>query len=158
MKRFLVIGDSHGRIENIERVVNSHPDAFGIIHLGDFSQDMINYRFAFTHCYVVKGNMDPLFPDTSDFARNEILLSDEGLKILIIHGHQYEAHFSTAKLLKKAMAENINLVLYGHTHRPESTVKNNVYFFNPGAMKSGSYGILVIDNKNIVEAKILTLG
>ena len=40
--RILVISDSHGNTRNIERAVESQPEANIIIHLGDGADDIVD--------------------------------------------------------------------------------------------------------------------
>ncbi len=156
MRKMLVLGDSHGRKYLIKEAIERNKNCFDyLFHLGDFSQDMIDFLNQGIQTYVVRGNMDPFIPRT-DFAANELKIEIEGLKIWAIHGHQYEVHNSTEKLYKKAIEENINLVLFGHTHSSEFSKRENLFLFNPGALKERSYGIITINNKEI-DAKILNL-
>ena len=43
--RILVISDSHGNTRNIERAVESQPEANIIIHLGDGADDIVDLEF-----------------------------------------------------------------------------------------------------------------
>lgn len=147
MTKILVISDSHGRKDLVSRVVKEHFDSNFIFHLGDFSQDMWDFAYE-ENIYVVKGNMDPFLPK-ADYAKEEIFVDTENIKIWLLHGHRYEAHFSTQKMLDKAIKNGLQLVCYGHTHKAEFQEKNGVYFFNPGALKSGEYGLIFIENGNI---------
>ncbi|MCX7820544.1 MAG: metallophosphoesterase [Brevinematales bacterium] len=151
MIKILVMSDSHGRKDLIHKLVEaSNVDL--IFHLGDFSQDVMDIVYE-KNVYSVKGNMDPLWPKTSDYAKEEIVLEVESLKVWLLHGHRYEAHFSTDRMLAKAREKNYQLVCYGHTHKKEFDEREGIYFFNPGALKDGSYGFIKID-KGKIEAEL----
>ena len=157
MKKLLVLSDSHGRKDLVKRTLDLHRKEFDwVFHLGDFSQDMFDYYGKEIKFYSVKGNMDPIFPRTDFFAEDEIFLTLENLRAWLVHGHQYEAHFSLEKMLRKAKVKEINIVFYGHTHREFFQKIEDIYFFNPGALKSLSYGFIIIDNES-VEAQFLKL-
>ena len=54
--------------------------------------------------------------------------------------------------LAAATACKADIALFGHTHCPVCKEMNGIYFFNPGALADGSYGIIDIEN-NIVNCK-----
>ena len=58
--RILVISDSHGNTRNIERAVESQPEANIIIHLGDGADDIVDLEFVYRdkQFYQVAGNCD----------------------------------------------------------------------------------------------------
>ncbi len=155
MKTILAISDTHGRKDLINVVMKDYSGVDLIFHLGDFSQDMWDYAYE-GNVYVVKGNMDPFLPK-ADYAKEEIVLEVEDLKIWLVHGHKYEAHFSVEKMLAKAKDKGYNLVCYGHTHKAEFKERDGIYFFNPGALKSGSYGIIRLEKGGIIESEIRSL-
>ncbi len=155
MKKVLILSDSHGRKDLISKTIELHKDVDIIFHLGDFSQDIMDFVYE-REVYSVKGNMDPLFPKTDDYAKDEILISIEGLKMWLLHGHRYEAHYGIEKMLNKAKEKEIDIVCYGHTHKSEFVNKDGIYFFNPGALKSLSYGLMRFENGKSY-AEILTL-
>jgi predicted phosphodiesterase len=43
-------------------------------------------------------------------------------------------------------SDRIDIIVYGHSHRPQNKVINDVLFFNPGKA-ADSFGILTIDGE-----------
>jgi hypothetical protein len=46
--------------------------------------------------------------------------------------------------------EKADIVLFGHTHMPESIYKDGIYYFNPGSLKEGCYGVVDITDNGII--------
>ena len=52
----------------------------------------------------------------------------------------------------EAIAEkyDVDAVCFGHTHIPYYEEKNGIKYFNPGALKDNRYGVLLIENKELI--------
>ena len=59
--KLLVFSDSHGKYSNIQKAVDSHPDASFILHLGDGIQDMESVNTRDVTVYKVNGNYEDCF-------------------------------------------------------------------------------------------------
>ena len=76
-------------------------------------------------------------------------------RIFLTHGHEYEVYYTKDFLLSKSIEINADIVIFGHTHIPYSSIKQNKYFFNPGSCErprgesEKSYGIITIENQSI---------
>ena len=57
-----------------------------------------------------------------------------GKKFMLTHGHKYGVQRGLAKLAKRAFSEDVDVVLYGHTHIAKATCINHVLFLNPGSV------------------------
>lgn len=129
--KILVVSDSHGESEGIEKVLErERPDA--IIHAGDGERD--RYAFSVTGSIpvaMVKGNCD-----YGNDLPEEILLEEKGKRIFIVHGHTYHVRNSTLALEVVAKEKNLDLVIYGHTHIPDLKEKNGTKFLNPGSISA----------------------
>lgn len=148
---FLILSDSHGKyhgaIEAFERQVKK-PDA--VLFLGDGLRDLRREDFQGAAFFAVRGNCD-LFP--GEIAAQE-LLSFEGHKILLCHGHLYGVKGGCGALISHAAQVNADIVLFGHTHQPYErvidagetvggvTLCRPMYLFNPGSLGEGSFGTL----------------
>jgi len=76
----------------------------------------------------------------------ERIVSYEGVRILMLHGHTRNVKHGTETLEAYARGQGIDLVLYGHTHRaedrylpPENGEGKPLRLFNPGSI-GASYG------------------
>ena len=83
---------------------------------------------------------------------------------MVTHGHNYGVSMSTDGLREEARLRGVQIVLFGHTHRPFVEEKNGIVLMNPGSLtyprQSGrvpSYLILNItkDGKFQYEQKVL---
>ncbi len=143
---FLIFSDSHGKRKNIAVAVARQvrrPDA--ILYLGDGLSD-IGDRWEKIPVIRVRGNCDWRFPDEPVGDRE--VLSFEGHRLLLTHGHLYGAKSGIGGLLGAAKEANADLVLFGHTHRQELlTISDEaggktIYLFNPGSIGCGDFGTL----------------
>ena len=132
-----------------------------VFHLGDFSsigayQKLID-EFGNDKVIAVRGNMDfdqelkTKLPERLEF---EIL----GHKVLMLHG-MGGPNMIIRRLIKKLdlLNSDYDIVIFGHTHRPENEIKEGLLFFNPGTTTPidnkftvvSSYGYLKISRDKI---------
>ena len=128
--KWLILSDSHGVISNMKQaVIRSAPD--GIIHLGDCWQDgqRLHQLFPQIPFYQVPGNCD-FRPDEP----SERVVEMEGFRILLCHGHTYGVKQSLLSAGYAAEEQNLDLFLFGHTHRPLVDRRGKTLFLNPGSI------------------------
>jgi len=150
----VVISDSHGRNEVFTQLREMYPTASAYLHCGD-SECPASELDGFVS---IQGNNDLYF----DYPK-QIILDLDGIRVLLIHGHQYPMYAVTEKLIEKAINEECQLVLYGHTHVYKVTQYKDIVLVNPGSIhynRDGSeptYAIITILNGKIdVERKTLS--
>ena len=155
--RIGVVSDTHRRVkETIENLKRESVDS--IIHLGDYMKDarIIGDQLNI-NIIKVRGNCDIREIDGED----EIIKTIKDKKILMTHGHRFNIKYTFDKLYYKAKELKVDLVLFGHTHKPYNEKIDDVLFFNPGSpsnprnISQGTYGILDIDEN--IEAKIMRI-
>ena len=150
MKTILIISDSHGHREQIEWLkMNIKYDY--LFFLGDGIRDLENYQEDDKIC-AVSGNCD-LF---SSEAEQKIVIV-ENVKFLITHGHQYKVKWGIGALVNEGRRTNSKVVCYGHTHLKYCENVDGVLYLNPGALANGNYGIIEVDNGNILKTQIKNL-
>lgn len=148
--KILIVSDTHGKDTNLEKVLEQECPVDLLIHCGDIEgqEDYIN---ALAKCPVcmVSGNNDFF----SDLSREEEL-EINGRKVLVTHGHYYGVSLSLSRLVEEAQARNIQVVMFGHTHRPVVYEEAGVIAVNPGSLsyprqekRLPSYVILTIDKR-----------
>lgn len=127
--KILVVSDTHGHTKNLERVLEKVGDIDLFIHCGDLEggEDYIR-ALVDVPCYMVAGNNDWF----SDLQR-EMEISVDDYRIWITHGNNYGASMGPERLLEEAAARNVDVVMYGHTHRPLIEYQDNIVIVNPGA-------------------------
>lgn len=158
MTRILVMSDTHGDTSLAEKVLRKNRDVDIVIHLGDYCRDAdklqnlypdIRFEYVYGNCDFMIGNV-PM----------EKLIEIEGQRILLTHGHRYSVKWGIEKLRDRAHNDNIQLVLFGHTHMQQVVYGPGYVILNPGSISEPrgddreSYAIVVIDDKKIkVELK-----
>ena len=158
MTKLLIMSDTHGDTTLAEKVLKMNPDVDIVIHLGDYYRDAeklqrlypdVRFEYVYGNCDFMIGNV-PM----------EKLIEIEGQRILLTHGHRYSVKWGIEKLQDKAHNDNIQLLLFGHTHMQQVTYGHGYIILNPGSISEPrgndeeSYAIVIIDNKKInVELK-----
>ena len=149
--RIGVISDSHGDIFAVKRAVAQMGSVDILIHLGDHYKDAeIILKELKRDIIYVKGNCD--FSHTVECDK---IINIEGKKLMLTHGHRYNVKSNYLNLYYKALEEEVNVVLFGHTHYAEIFEKDNILFVNPGSLSrprgpAQTYAILTIDSGFIV--------
>ena len=127
--KVLIISDTHGYNGNFYKVLKLHkPDM--LIHCGDLegTEDEIRER-AGCPVKMVCGNND-FFSDLPAEEEFEIA----GFRCFLTHGHRYRVSVGPERILDEARSRGANVVIYGHTHKPEVTLEGGIYAVNPGSL------------------------
>lgn len=157
----LIFSDSHGDIYSLDRAIRTHRDAEVIFFLGDGLSDLDALSIPKDKMVLaVRGNCDFSGVYAGAFAKKVEKLTLLGKTIALTHGDLYGAKYGEGGLLRLAIEECADLVLFGHTHTPtelfryvlvntgegDTPEERPVTLFNPGSVGSSShsYGILTI--------------
>lgn len=140
--KILVLSDSHGNVGNMLRAAEIETPRM-IFHLGDCRRDAerLQDRLPDIPLVQVDGNCD-----FGSFGNEERLLELEGKRILLCHGHTYGVKYSLLTAGYAAEEKELDLFLFGHTHRPLVDRRGKTLFLNPGSIRDGFYGIVTIEN------------
>lgn len=134
--RFLIISDTHGRIDRASDLIQRfHGSIDGVWHLGDNYRDfeLLQSRFAYPYrlaFQAVPGNCDQSCP-----APQRRTIPIAGHKVFMTHGDMYGV-FGTGigTLPMAAKSAGADVVLFGHTHVPLLEEKEGVLYLNPGSL------------------------
>ncbi len=145
--KILVFSDSHGRSENIIKALKIHGGVCDFaVFLGDGLKDVdyVRQKLPSVPFVAVKGNCDTFL---SDATRDECVLDLDGVRVLVTHGHKYNAKYGYGNLIYRAMELDADAVFFGHTHIPldiqEYFGEKRIHLFNPGSIGMGAtYGII----------------
>lgn len=150
---------AHKKNENYFKVLEMHhPDM--VIHCGDAEGSEYALSSA-AECpvYIVLGNNDFF----SDLPR-EITLDIGSYKVWVTHGHNYYVSMGNETIKKEAIDRGVDIVLYGHTHRPVIDIDDDIIAVNPGSLsyprqegRQPSYAIMEIDRRGKVHFTIAYL-
>lgn len=128
-----------------------------IFHTGDFLDwSVAEYLFGLKELIAVCGNMDPFKIRTAFPEKRVVELG--GFRIGLTHGGG--APFGIETRIRDEF-DDVDAIVYGHTHTPANHKVKDVFFFNPGSPTRSSWhgatlGILCIADK--IEGKIIELG
>ena len=142
--KLLVLSDSHGNLSHMEEaVLRVRPRM--ILHLGDCWRDGEKLRDLFPDIpfHQVPGNCD-YRPDEPA----ERLLFLEDKRVLMCHGHTYGVKQTLLNAGYAAEEQNLDLFLFGHTHKPLVDMRGKTLFLNPGSIgdyRRPTYGVLNLD-------------
>ncbi|MBE5941217.1 MAG: metallophosphoesterase [Lachnospiraceae bacterium] len=128
--RILVISDSHGKNDDVKRVIEQVGEIDMFIHLGDVEKNVDYVReLAGCETHMVLGNND-FFLDLPHQDSFEIA----GKKVFITHGHRFYVAYGVDKLREYALENGYDIVMFGHTHRPYLEIGEKVTILNPGSI------------------------
>jgi len=146
-----VISDTHmvKPSDSLIRLMESvFADVSMVLHAGDLTSSEILEAFSGKKVVSVRGNMDHY--DVSQDFPDKRVIEVEGYRIGLTHG--WGARTGVEDRIKEVF-QNVQAIVYGHTHKPANHVKDEVLFFNPGAFsdttfgdRNQSVGLLTIDN------------
>ena len=141
--KLLVFSDSHGCLSTMEQAALREAPAH-ILHLGDHLRDAEALRRKRSiPLTAVPGNCDGL-------SGNPVLI--------MTHGHLHGVKMNYQRILYAALEAEADLLLFGHTHRPECFYERGLWVMNPGACgKNGTYGVVEI-TPNGIACQVKTLG
>lgn len=152
--KILIVSDTHGREENLEKAVLREAPFDLLIHCGDVEgREFIIEAMAECPCYIVAGNND-FFSDLP--YEEQLMLANK--KVLVTHGHSYgiSAH-DYDHLAERAQERGFQVVLFGHIHRPVIEENEGVLLINPGSLefprqkgRQPSYAVMRIDTLNAI--------
>ncbi len=154
-----VLSDTHLKEPHFEfkKVIEFHfRGVEKILHVGDFvDRSVAEYLSSLKELIAVCGNMDP--PDIRKAFPPKRMIELEGFQIGLIHGGG--APYGIESRIREEF-NDVNAIIYGHTHTPSNHLVKNILFFNPGSPTRsfddrGTLGILHLGEK--IEGEIITI-
>lgn len=152
--KILIVSDTHGSLHNFDTVIEREKEVDMLLHLGDVEGDD-DYMETVMDCpvHIVGGNNDYFSRLPSEM---EIRIGSH--KVFLTHGHGYHVSVDTRRLKQAARARGADIVMYGHTHRPEIDLEDDVKVINPGSLsyprqagRKATYVIMEIGNTGTAE-------
>ncbi len=146
MKKFLILSDSHGNIDALQKVIEAEPGTTDVIFLGDGLADIrtLNEEYPQLKIHSVRGNCDYSRSDSA-----ESIIEVENHLIFFCHGDGYQVKLTVAALKYAARQRKVDIVLFGHTHSPYYEYSDGLYLFNPGSVSRPrvgmpTYGVMIL--------------
>ncbi len=150
--RIVVISDTHGRTNVIDKILFNQPDARHVFFLGDNVGDIEDFGLLYPEksFYAVSGNCD-----YNSFLPTVGIRKLGGIKIFYTHGHTLSVKSTTEHLLKTAKQNGCQIALYGHTHIANTVYEDGVHIVNPGSASRAregrpSYAVIDIEKGGIM--------
>ncbi|HHU75114.1 MAG TPA: metallophosphoesterase [Clostridiales bacterium] len=128
--KILIVSDTHGKNDNYKEVLKRVSPIDLVIHLGDF-EGGVDYIRSITPCPIelVSGNNDFFYR-----LPKEKILNIGKYKVMLSHGHRYGVNFNTNHIRETAIINNVDIVMFGHTHVPMINLSGDVWIVNPGSL------------------------
>jgi putative phosphoesterase len=159
MMKIGVISDTHLREAHPEfkKMIEFHfKDVEKIFHTGDFVDwSIAEYLSGLKELIAVYGNMD--FQGIRKAFPQKRIVELRGFKIGLIHGGG--SPFGIESRIREEFDE-VDVIVYGHTHTPANHRVKDIYFFNPGSatrsfIHQATLGILHLGEK--IEGEIIKI-
>jgi hypothetical protein len=126
------MSDSHRNYFAVEKIVRRNLDADMFIHLGDGEEDVdkviLRYPETASRFVHVKGNCD-----FGSLSENVYTMPINGHKLYATHGYLQGVKYSLDNLKRIALANECDIILFGHTHERYMHYENGIYMMNPGS-------------------------
>ncbi len=146
-----VLSDTHlGRVNDTLRSIYDKylADTDMIIHAGDIVSTEIITFLEQKPFHGVSGNMDPI--EVISLLPPKKIIQAGKFRIGLLHG------WGSASGLEERVYsefEDVDIIIFGHSHRPTQYTKNGVLIFNPGtatgntSSRHNTIGYLELDDK-----------
>ncbi|MCM3152226.1 metallophosphoesterase family protein [Priestia megaterium] len=154
--RIVILGDTHipKRAKHFpKRLLAELKTADAIIHTGDFQTiDVYNDLRVFAPVHGVIGNVDS--EELQQILPSSLLLSFGDVTIGVVHGHG-KGKTTEKRALLAFEHEQVDAVIFGHSHIPVHKQIGDITLFNPGSAtdkrreKQFSFGLLYIQKNTL---------
>ena len=148
--RVLIISDTHRQNSNYMSVLEKVKPIDLVVHCGDSEgSEYLICESAGCPVEIVTGNNDFF----SELPREkEFQIGD--YKVWLTHGHNYYVSMGSEVIKKEAIARGVDIVMYGHTHKPVVDIEKDIIVINPGSLtyprqegRKPSYIIMELDRE-----------
>ncbi len=151
--RILIVSDTHRKNENYFKVLQKMKKLDMVIHCGDVEgSEYALSEAADCPVLMVSGNNDFF---TQLPREQELNIGD--YKVWVTHGHNYLVSLGTERIKQEAKARGVQIVMFGHTHRPCLEQEEDIIALNPGSLSyprqdghKPTYALMEIDKQGEV--------
>jgi putative phosphoesterase len=144
--RIIVLADTHVNVlEHLpKKIIDAISTVDLVIHAGDFTDvQLLKELKRLREVKTVQGNMDSM--ELKTVLPVKEIVEIENKRIGITHGSGSPWGIED-RVRKMFESDQIDIIVYGHFHRSQNKVINDILFFNPGKA-TDSFGILTIDGE-----------
>ncbi len=151
-----IISDTHVK-KDIQSFANLLDTCFKevdlIIHAGDYiNADVIKLLKDYTNFIGVWGNVDE--SEVKGLVNEKEIISIKDYRIGVFHGHGTSSS-TLDRAYEKFKEDEVDIIVFGHSHQPLVKTKNGILIINPGSLTSRrrerwfSYIILELNEQSI---------
>ncbi|MGE5606265.1 MAG: metallophosphoesterase family protein [Bacteroidota bacterium] len=149
--RIGVVGDIHGNLNVLERVLRVMGPVDQLLFTGDGYRELARVKLSFR--FPIKG-----VAGNCDFITEypvEQIFQLESHQVMLTHGHRYGVKQGLTTIGLAGRERGVGLIIFGHTHLPLNTEWEGIKLFNPGtlcperAYRGVTYGVIEIDQDRI---------
>jgi len=128
--KILIVSDTHRYTDDLQKVVGKTAPLDLLIHCGDseVSEETIT-RIAGCPVEIVAGNND----FSSGLSREKEFMVGR-YKVWLVHGNRYYVTIESKTIRTEALSRYVDIVMYGHTHRPIIDIQPDLIAINPGSL------------------------
>lgn len=128
--KILIVSDTHRHNENFVKAVERTAPIDLVVHCGDIEgSELFISQAAGCPVQMVAGNND-FFSEL----QGELTFKIGALQVWVTHGHHYYVSMGTEFIIEEARARGVDVVMYGHTHRPSIEYRAGIVVLNPGSL------------------------
>jgi len=128
--KVLIVSDTHRHNENFVKAVERTAPIDLVVHCGDIEgSELFISQAAGCPVQMVAGNND-FFSELP----GELTFKIGVLQVWVTHGHHYYVSMGTEFIIEEARARGVDVVMYGHTHRPSIEYSAGIVALNPGSL------------------------
>lgn len=145
----IILSDTHGNFNLAVKAIEQAAPVDLIIHLGDEQRD----ADLLEHVLGMPIEKVPGNCDFASFSLRDKLKIIAGKRVFLTHGDCYNVKAGLNQLYGKAVRDQIDIVLFGHTHNAQIKEIDGKLFINPGTLHSQSstksFATLNIENETV---------
>jgi len=141
-----VLADTHvNRLEHLtKKIIDALSTVDLIIHAGDFTDvQVLEELRQLGEVKAVHGNMDSMELKTALPVKEIVEIENKRIGITHGSGSPWPIEERVRKMFE---SDRIDVIVYGHSHKSQNKVIDDILFFNPGKA-TDSFGILTIDEE-----------
>lgn len=128
--KVLIVSDTHRHNENFVKAVERTAPIDLVVHCGDIEgSELFISQAAGCPVQMVAGNND-FFSELP----GELTFKIRDLQVWVTHGHHYYVSMGTEFIIEEARTRGVDVVMYGHTHRPSIEYSAGIVALNPGSL------------------------
>ena len=130
MDKILIVSDTHRRNEHYLDIIKNCGPFDCVIHCGDVEgSELTICEAAGCPVEMVMGNNDFF----SELPREKEFMLGK-YKVWLTHGHNYYVSMDNHTIKTEARARGVDIVMYGHSHKPVVDYDKEIIAVNPGSL------------------------